>query len=609
MSTKHEYAGVNRPQRHSRGPGGGQAVAEKPKSMTAAWGKLLSYCRGYLPLLIALLACAVAFAVITVIGPKYIGQITNLISAGLSTGIDLNAIWEIAVFLGILYIVGALLHYVQGFGMATISQKIARKMRRDISHKLDRLPLKYFDSTSYGDVLSRVTNDVDLIGQTLNQSVGNLMSSVAQFVGAAVMMLVTNWVMGLAGIVVSLVGFLLMVLIISRSQKFFVQQQVDTGKVNGHVEEVYAGYKVVKGYNGVKGETEQFDKINDELYASAWKSQFMSGLMMPLMNVVGNIGYVVVCVLGASMALKGVISFGVVVSFMIYIRLFTQPLSQLAQAATSLQSTAAASERVFELLDEAEMEETTDQPQRLETAVGDVEFRHVKFGYSPGKPVINDFSAKVTAGQKIAIVGPTGAGKSTIVNLLMRFYDPDSGEILIDGVPTSQMTRDDVHSLFCMVLQDTWIFEGTVKENIVYCKENVDDGDVESACILAGIDHFIRTMPDGYDTVLNDKSSISDGERQLITIARAMVANAPLLILDEATSSVDTRTEVVIQRAMDQLMMGRTSFVIAHRLSTIRNADLILVMRDGDIIESGNHDTLIAQNGFYADLYNSQFDG
>ncbi|MCC8123215.1 MAG: ABC transporter ATP-binding protein/permease [Oscillospiraceae bacterium] len=613
MADNREYqvGSLNQPQSARRGPGGPGgpgAVVEKPKSLTGAWGRLISYCRGYMPVVILLLALAVVSVIITLMGPGYISQITNLITQGLNGGMDIDAIWKIAVFIGVLYIIGALFSYGQSFGMATLSQRIAQKMRRDISHKLDRLPLKYFDATSYGDVLSRVTNDVDLVGQTLNQSIGNLMTGVVQFVGAAIIMLYTNWVMGLAGIITSLVGFLIMTLIISRSQKYFIKQQNDMGRVNGLVEEVYAGYKVVKVYNGVKGATEEFDKINEELYSSAWKSQFMSGLMMPLMTIIGNIGYVVICIVGASMVLSGSISFGVVVAFMIYIRLFTQPLTQMAQAATALQSTAAAAERVFEILDEEEMTQPSGTPRVLENAKGDVEFRHVKFGYSPDKTIIKDFSAKVKAGQKIAIVGPTGAGKSTIVNLLMRFYDPDSGEILIDGVPTSELTRENVHALFCMVLQDTWIFEGTVKENIIYCKENVEEEDVYSACILAGIDHFIRTMPEGYDTVLSDKSSISDGERQLITIARAMVENAPLLILDEATSSVDTRTEVVIQSAMDQLMEGRTSFVIAHRLSTIRNADLILVMRDGDIIESGNHDALMAQGGFYADLYNSQFD-
>ncbi|MCD7947980.1 MAG: ABC transporter ATP-binding protein/permease [Oscillospiraceae bacterium] len=613
MANNREYqvGSHNKPQSSRRGPGGPGgpgAVVEKPKSMTGAWGRLISYCRGYMPVVIFLLALAVVSVIITLMGPGYIGQITNLITQGLAGGMDMDAIWKIAVFIGVLYIISALFSYGQSFGMATLSQRIAQKMRRDISHKLDRLPLKYFDATSYGDVLSRVTNDVDLVGQTLNQSIGNLMTGVVQFVGAAIIMLYTNWVMGLAGIITSLVGFLIMTLIISRSQKYFIKQQNDMGRVNGLVEEVYAGYKVVKVYNGVKGATEEFDQINEELYSSAWKSQFMSGLMMPLMSVIGNIGYVVICIVGASMVLSGSISFGVVVSFMIYIRLFTQPLTQMAQAATALQSTAAAAERVFEILDEEEMTQPSDTPRVLENAKGDVEFRHVKFGYSPDKTIIKDFSAKVKAGQKIAIVGPTGAGKSTIVNLLMRFYDPDSGEILIDGVPTSELTRENVHALFCMVLQDTWIFEGTVKENIIYCKEDVPDEDVYSACILVGIDHFIRTMPDGYDTVLSDKSSISDGERQLITIARAMVENAPLLILDEATSSVDTRTEVVIQSAMDQLMEGRTSFVIAHRLSTIRNADLILVMHEGDIIESGNHEALMAQGGFYADLYNSQFD-
>jgi len=589
------------------GPGGG-AVGEKPEDMKGAWGKLISYAKDYMPILIAILISAVAAAVITVIGPDYLSQITDLITGGLMGNMDITKIVNTGIFLGILYLISALLSYLQGFGMATISQKISQNLRNDISQKINRLPLKYFDSTSYGDVLSRVTNDVDTIGQTLNQSIGNLVTNIAQFIGAVIMMFYTNATMAVSGIAASLIGFILMILIISRSQKHFLKQQTDLGRMNGHVEEIYAGHQTVKVYNGTKRVTKEFDGINDELYASAWKSQFMSSLMMPLMSFIGNFGYVVICVVGASLALNGSISFGVIVAFMLYIRLFTQPLSQLAQSATSLQSTAAAAERVFEFLDEEEMESESDKIQRLETAAGDVEFSHVKFGYHPDKTIIKDFSANIKAGQKIAIVGPTGAGKTTIVNLLMRFYDPDSGEIKIDGLPISGLTRENVHELFCMVLQDTWIFEGTVKENIAYCKEGVTDEDVISACKAAGIDHFIRTMPEGYDTVLSDKSSISAGERQLITIARAMVENAPLLILDEATSSVDTRTETVIQEAMDRLMKGRTSFVIAHRLSTIRNADLILVMKDGDIIESGNHDQLIKQDGFYAELYNSQFD-
>lgn len=597
----------NKPAGGFGGPGP-SAPAEKARDMKGAWGKLIGYCRLYLPVMIVVLLAAVIASVITVIGPNILSDITDLITEGLMGVMDLDRIISIAIGLGILYLISALLNYAQGFGMATVSQKISQNLRGDISQKINRLPLKYFDATSYGDVLSRVTNDVDTIGQTLNQSVGSLFSNITQILGAMIMMFYTNPIMALSGIGASIIGFVLMMVIIKNSQKHFVNQQKDLGRMNGHVEEIYSGLPVVKVYNGTRGVTEEFDGINDELHASAWKSQFMSGLMMPLMSFIGNFGYVVICVVGAALAINGTITFGVIVAFMLYIRLFTQPLSSIAQSATSLQSTGAAAERVFEFLDEQEMDAETEKTELTENVKGHVSFKNVKFGYNSERTIIKGFSADVKAGQKIAIVGPTGAGKSTIVNLLMRFYDPDSGEITIDGVPTSDMTREQVHELFCMVLQDTWIFEGTVYENIAYCKEGVTEEDVKTACRAAGIDHFIRTLPEGYNTVLSDKSSISAGERQLVTIARAMVENAPLLILDEATSSVDTRTEAVIQSAMDRLMEGRTSFVIAHRLSTIRNADLILVMKDGDIIESGNHDDLMDQGGFYADLYNSQFD-
>lgn len=590
------------------GRGGAGTPGEKAKDMKGSWGKLIGYCRPYLPAMIVIILAAVIASVITVIGPNILSDITDLITEGLIGVMDLDQIISIAIGLGILYLISALLNYTQGFGMATISQKISQNMRRDISQKINRLPLKYFDSNSYGDILSRVTNDVDTIGQTLNQSIGSLISNIIQILGALIMMFYTNPIMALSGVGASIIGIVIMMLIIIKSQKHFINQQKDLGRMNGHVEEIYSGLPVVKVYNGIRGVTQEFDDINDELYVSAWKSQFMSGLMMPLMSFIGNFGYVVVCVVGAALAINGSISFGVIVAFMLYIRLFTQPFSTLAQSATSLQSTGAAAERVFEFLAEPEMENESGKTQKVDVAKGDVSFKNVRFGYSPDKTIIKGFSADINAGQKIAIVGPTGAGKSTIVNLLMRFYDPDSGEITIDGVSTSQMTRENVHDVFCMVLQDTWIFEGTVYENIAYCKEGVTEADVKAACKAAGIDHFIRTLPEGYDTVLSDKSSISAGERQLITIARAMVENAPLLILDEATSSVDTRTEAVIQNAMDRLMEGRTSFVIAHRLSTIRNADMILVLKDGDIIESGNHDELMEQGGFYSELYNSQFD-
>ncbi|MGL6217811.1 MAG: ABC transporter ATP-binding protein, partial [Lacrimispora sphenoides] len=450
--------------------------------------------------------------------------------------------------------------------------------------------------------------DVDTIGQSMNQSIGNLVTSVTMLVGTAIMMFYNNWIMALTAVGSSVFGFIIMGVIMSKSQKYFVQQQEDLGVANGHIEEVYSGHNVVKAYNGGKEARCFFENVNESLYNSGWKSQFMSGLMMPLMTFIGNFGYVAVCVVGAALAMNGTISFGVIVAFMLYIRLFTQPLSQIAQAFQNLQRTAAASERVFEFFDEEELSDESQKAKKLTNVKGDVEFRHVKFGYTPEKTIINDFSAQIKAGQKIAIVGPTGAGKTTMVNLLMRFYELDGGEILLDGIPISQVPRENVHEQFCMVLQDTWLFEGTIKENIIYSKPEVTDEQVIAACKAVGLHHFIRTLPQGYDTLLNDRASLSQGQKQLVTIARAMIQNAPMLILDEATSSVDTRTEILIQEAMDKLTVGRTSFVIAHRLSTIKNADLILVMKDGDIIESGNHKELLEKGGFYAELYNSQFE-
>ena len=470
------------------------------------------------------------------------------------------------------------------------------------------MPLKYFDSTTTGDVLSRVTNDVDTVGQAYRQSVSTLVTAVTMFFGCILMMFRTNWIMAVSGMLSSVLGFVLMTVIVSRSQKFFVRQQNQLGALNGHIEETYAGHTVVKAYNGEGAAQSTFLELNNGLYDSAWKSQFLSGMMGPLMGFIGNFGYVVVCVVGAVLTLSGVIGFEVIVAFMIYIRLFTNPLSQIAQAATNLQSAAAAGERVFAFLSEPEMSDESGKTAQLATAKGNVVFDHVRFGYDPEKVIIHDFSAEAKAGQKIAIVGPTGAGKTTMVNLLMRFYETNSGTIRIDGVPVDELTRTNVHALFCMVLQDTWLFEGTVRENIVYAKQGVSDADVVRACKAVGLHSFIKTLPHGYDTVLDDNTNLSAGQRQLVTIARAMIENAPMLILDEATSSVDTRTEMVIQKAMDTLMQGRTSFVIAHRLSTIRNADLILVMKDGDVIESGTHETLMAENGFYAELYNSQFE-
>ena len=592
--------------KHNKHPFAGSSNEPKA-SFGETWGKLIAYCKPYLPIIIVAIALAFVGTIFTIIGPDKLSELTDHVTAGLFSSIDLEAISKIGFTLVALYTFSALFSYIQGFIMATVTQKVSKKLRTELSEKINKLPLKYFDNHNFGDVLSRITNDVDMISQTMNQSIGTLVSAVTLFLGSLFMMFKTNVIMSLTAILSTMIGFALMGLIIKKSQKFFLSQQRELGAMNSHIEEIYSGHSIVKVYNGEAEAKKTFNEINERLYNSVWKSQFLSGLMMPIMTFIGNFGYVAVCVVGAALAINGKISFGVIVAFMMYIRLFTQPLAQMAQAATQLQSTAAASKRVFEFLEEAELEDESDKTTVLENVKGDVEFKHVKFGYNEDKIIINDFSVHAKAGQKVAIVGPTGAGKSTMVNLLMRFYEVNSGEITIDGVPTHKMTRENVHDLFCMVLQDTWLFEGTIRENIIYNKQGVKDEEMIAACEAVGIHHFIQSLPLGYDTVLNDQISLSAGQKQLITIARAMVENAPLLILDEATSSVDTRTELLIQQAMDKLTVGRTSFVIAHRLSTIKNADLILVMKDGDIIESGNHDTLLAQQGFYADLYNSQF--
>lgn len=593
---------------HMKTPHGKGGRGEKPKDFKNTMRQLISYCKVYLPAIIIALILAMAGAVFNIIGPDLLSEITDIITEGMMASIDLDAVVNVATLLAFLYGLGFLFNYIQGFIMATVTQRVSKNLRSDLSTKINRLPLKYFDSTSTGDVLSRVTNDVDMIGQTMNQSLSTLVSAITMFLGSLIMMFYTNWIMAIAAIVSTIVGFGLMTSIISKSQKYFAQQQKELGKLNGHIEEIYSGHNVVKVYNGEKEARETFHEINTRLYTSAWKSQFMSGLMMPLMMFVGNFGFVVVCIVGAVLAVNNMITFGVIVAFMLYVRLFTQPLTQLAQAATNLQSTAAASERVFEFLAEEELANESDKREKLEEAIGDVEFKNVRFGYSQDKMVINNFSATAKAGEKVAIVGPTGAGKTTLVNLLMRFYEVNGGEILIDGVPINNLTRENIHELLSMVLQDTWLFEGTIRENIVYSRNGVSDEEVVAACKSVGLHHFIKTLPMGYDTILDDKANLSAGQKQLITIARAMVDNKPLLILDEATSSVDTRTEVLIQQAMDKLTVGKTSFVIAHRLSTIKNADLILVMKDGDIIESGNHEELLSKNGFYAELYNSQFE-
>lgn len=524
-------------------------------------------------------------------------------------GIDMGLVCRVALTLVGFYVASYLLTVLQGWIMTTVTQRIGQSMRADISAKINRLPMSYFNEVPKGDILSRITNDVDMLGQSLNQSIGTLLSAVVLFAGSLFMMVTTNGWMTLAAVGASLLGFALMMGIMGRSQKYFVRQQTALGALSGHIEESYTGHSVIAAYNAEDRVRAEFDRMNGELVDAGFRAQCLSGLMMPIMMFIGNFGYVAVCVVGGALALDGQIGFGVIVAFMLYVRYFTQPLSQIAQGVQALQSAGAAGTRVFEFLEASEMVDESAKPALADGSVrGEVEFDHVRFTY-PGsdKPVIKDFSARALPGQKVAIVGPTGAGKTTMVNLLMRFFEIDGGQICIDGVPTSEMRREDVHALFCMVLQDTWLFEGTVRENLVYCDDAATDEDMQRACRAVGLDHFIRSLPHGYDTVLNDQVNLSQGQKQQMTIARAMIADKPMLILDEATSNVDTRTELKIQQAMDELMRGRTSFVIAHRLSTIRNADLILVMRDGDIIESGTHEELLAASGFYADLYNSQF--
>ena len=607
-----------------RGPMGGRRAVEEPHDFGKVMGKLVNYCRNYLPVIIIALILGAAGTVCQIVGPDKLKDMTNEIVKGLPAivngrpvmnSVDFGTVGHIAWTLVALYVGYAVLGYVQSWMMANVTQRTAQRLRESISVKINKLPLKYFDKVSYGDVLSRITNDVDAIGQTLGQSLGSLITSVTLFVGALVMMFYNNVIMTLCAIGASLIGLIIMMAIMKSSQKYFARQQMALGDVNGHVEEMYAGHLIVKAYNGEADSIRRFEKYNSDLYESGWKSQFLSGLMMPLMNFVGNFGYVVVCVVGAALALDGQIEFGVIVAFMMYIRLFTQPLSQFAQAFQNLQRCAAASERVFGFLDEPELADESgkrallgvDADGKPQPVRGDVEFSHVRFGYDADKTIINDFSASVKAGQKVAIVGPTGAGKTTMVNLLMRFYEISGGTISIDGIDTKSVPRWNVHDQFSMVLQDTWVFRGTVRENIAYSKKDVTDEQIVAACKAVGLHHYIMSLPNGYDTVLDDKASLSQGQRQLLTIARAMVEDAPILILDEATSSVDTRTEELIQKAMDALTVGRTSFVIAHRLSTIRDADMILVMNGGDIVERGTHAELLAKGGFYADIYNSQF--
>ena len=605
--------------RTPRGPMGRGQSFEKPKDFKKAIGKLAINLKGnYIAIIISLIF-AIAGTVLTIVSPNLIKELTNIITKAIpilvngvyinvGQSVDISAVVNICILLVVFFALSFVFSYLQGFIMSTVTQRISKKMRKDISTKINRLPLKYIDSTTYGDVLSRVTNDVDTISQSLNNSITTLVSSIVMLAGATLMMFITNWIMALSAIAASIIGFAISLVIMTKSQKYFVEQQNSLGDINGHIEEAYSGHNIIVVSNAKEQTKQEFDNFNKSLYKSGWKSQFLSGLMMPVMNFIGNFGYVVVCVVGAMLTISGHIDFGVIVAFMIYVRLFTNPLSQIAQATTNLQSTAAASERVFEFLDEKEVENDPSATKRLDEVKGNVEFSHVKFGYNKDKLIIKDFSVQINSGQKVAIVGPTGAGKTTLVNLLMRFYDIDDGDILIDGVNIKEMPRDYVHNLFGMVLQDTWLFEGTIYENIIFNQQNVTHEQVENACKACGLHHFIMTLPQGYDTVLDDNTSISAGQKQLLTIARAMVQNAPMLILDEATSSVDTRTETLISSAMDNLTQGRTSFVIAHRLSTIKNADIILVMQNGDIVESGNHQDLLAKNGAYATLYNSQFE-
>ncbi|MCI6871642.1 MAG: ABC transporter ATP-binding protein [Streptococcus hyointestinalis] len=599
------------------------------KEKTSLIKRLLPYTKGFrLPFILALI-CAVISSWITVYGPDIISDITNTISdalknasqiavylkagnikeaMGVNADVDTAKVAKLAWQLVVLYSVGALVSYYQQYTFTTIIQKFSNRMRKAIAEKINRVPLAYFDSHTQGDTLSRVTNDVDIMAQSLQQSLGTIFSSSILLIAAIIMMIETNGRLAAVAILSVLIGFIITMVIIASSQPLFKRQQKNLSNVSGYVEEIYSGHNVVKSYSATDEVKEQFKNLNNALYKSMWQSQFFSGIMMPLMQFIGNFGYVMVCVFGAIWMIDGKVSMGTIVAFMIYVRIFSQPLSQLAQAFGQLQQASAGMNRVFEFLEEDEMEEESNKTKQLDTIKGDVTFEHVHFGYSKDKTIIHDFSAHAQAGQKIAIVGPTGAGKTTLVNLLMRFYEVDSGTISIDGVNVHDMKREEVHDAFSMVLQDTWLFEGTIKENLIYNQKGITDEQVEAAAKAVGVHHFIKTLPNGYDSVLDDSLTLSVGQKQLLTIARALLKDAPLLILDEATSSVDTRTEELIQKAMDKLMEGRTSFVIAHRLSTIKNADLILVMKDGNIIEQGNHDVLMAQNGFYADLYNSQFE-
>ena len=586
----------------------GRGSDEKPKNVKNSMLELLRYLKPWYKLIIISLIFSLVGTFLTIIAPDKLADLTNNISDGLQTGIDMDLIIKSILIILAIYISANLVTCAASYIMITVMQKLAWSMRTSISQKINRLPLKFFDKTTVGDVLSRITNDVDTISSALNSSITTLVQAVVQFVGVTIIMFATSGRLALTAIGSSILGFVLMFFIVARSRKYFRRQQQNLGDMNGHVEEMYSGHNIVRAYGAIGQSKAEFDRINDNLYDSAWKSQFFGGLLMPLMGFVGSLGYVAVCVVGAALTMDGSISFGTVVAFISYVKLFTNPLSQISQAVNSLMSAGAAGERVFGFLGEKEMPDDSGCTEHIDHVSGKVEFEHVRFGYDEDKPVINDFSADIEPGQKVAIVGYTGAGKTTMVNLLMRFYELWSGQIKIDGVPVSEMRRSDVRAMFGMVLQDTWLFDGTYRENIAYGKEGVTDEQIEAACKLVGMDRYIRILPKGYDTELNDRSSLSAGQRQLLTIARAMVENAPMIILDEATSSVDTRTEILVQNAMDRLTRGRTSFVIAHRLSTIRDADLILVMDKGDVVESGTHKELLEKGGLYKELYTSQFE-
>lgn len=592
------------------GPMGKHHPGKKEKLDVKSIKKLLGYCKAYLPAIIVSIILAISTAITQIIGPKKIENLMNILTEGVSSinGIDMSQFLNGCIILVIIYVLGALFGYAQQFITAEVTQRTSKRLRTDIDVKINKLPLKYFDTTTRGDILSRVTNDVDTISQTLGSTIANLVNAISLFIGVLFMMFYVNWILALVTIATSILGFAFMFIVMGISQKYFNRRQKNLGQMNGHIEEIYTNHNVVKSYNGEEEAMKKFTVINNNLFKNNFKSQFLSGMTHPVMNFVGNLSYVLIFIVGVALIINGstAVGFGTIISFTMYSRLFSQPLNTIAQSISSIQQASAASKRVFEMLDEKELEDESNKTKVLTDVKGDVEFKNVKFGYSD-ELIIKDFSIKLKAGQKVAIVGPTGAGKTTLVNLLMRFYEVNEGKILIDGVPTNELTRENVHDLFDMILQDTWLFEGTLRENLVYNKEGISDETLDKVCKAVGLRHFVKSLPHGYDTILDDSLSLSEGQKQQLTIARAMIKNAPLLILDEATSSVDTRTELVIQKAMDKLTKGRTSFVIAHRLSTIKNADIILVINNGDIIEQGTHEELLDKKGFYFDLYNSQF--